>query len=118
MTVYASEAELETYLGEDAPPKAAKLLRDASSLIDSIIVGGYIVTGGVIETKAKDALRDATCAQVEWWVEAGDPSDSMHKFDSVSTGSFSATPSGRRLAPRAADHLFNGGLLNRAVATT
>lgn len=72
---YASTADLANYLDDQPPERARTLLRRASRKVDELLrcaiydvdTDGYPTDAGVAA-----ALRDATCAQVEWWSETGD----------------------------------------------
>lgn len=115
MTVYATAMELADYLGSPAPSGAERLLRRASALLDAHVLTPYAVTypGGVRTVSDPDvaaALRDAACAQVEWWLETGDEKEATARFASPSVAGISLASSGIRIAPRAIDHLRVGGL--------
>lgn len=95
------------------PDDAARLLARASSLVDHWCRAIYVtdpVTGLALESAVADALRDATCAQVEAWIEVGEEND----LDGLAGGSVSIPGySGSRapeLAPRAWRALADAGL--------
>lgn len=117
--MHATTEELTEWLGSEAPQNAGRLLQRASNLIDSVVVAPYakLADGTIIDSNVSDALRDATCAQVEWWLETGDHAEATARFKPSGKG-ISATPTGLRLAPQAADALFVGGLLSRGVGTS
>lgn len=119
MAQHATKAQLETWLGEAAPANADRLLQRASSLIDALVVAPYAkrADGTIIDTKVSTALRDATTAQVEWWIQTGDATEASARFESSGKG-VSVKSTGRRLAPQAEDALFIGGLLNRGIGTS
>lgn len=71
--IYATPAELATWTGTPAPVNAPVMLREASGLVvDAIICDLYEATSTGLPTNPAyvDALRDATCAQVEHWIAA------------------------------------------------
>lgn len=71
---YASEADLTTYTGEPAPAGAARLLREAAALVRFATRNDlYDVqpSGLPSDDDLREAMRDATCAQVEYWTLAG-----------------------------------------------
>lgn len=116
---YATVAELEAWLGQTPPADAERLLDRASGLVDRATVAAvYKVDdqGAPTNPDMAATLRDATCAQVEYWIETGDEMAAMSTLSSVAIGSVrlgtgqqggGASP---RLAPRAADLLIVGGL--------
>lgn len=119
MAPHATLAQLETYLGEVPPASGARLLQRATELIDTHVFGYYeidSVTELPTETKVIEALRDATCAQVEWWLATGDEKEATSRFKHPGIGSLNLVSTGRRIAPRAVDHLKSAGLLEAVVS--
>lgn len=126
---YATGAELQAYLGgASLPSDASRLLNRASDLID------YATFGKINQTNAEQMLtaKNATCAQVEYWINVGEQIDiagSQSQFDSISIGTFqmskstssnsksksSGTSQTDAIAPRAKRILFLGGMLYRGV---
>ena len=112
---YATTAELAAWLGTDAPPDSERLLSRASELLDATVYVAYAVdsaTGLPADPDAAAALRDAACAQVEFWIEVGE----VHDLDGgaggqVSIGGLSMRRPGR-LSGRALDLLRTAGLMN------
>lgn len=114
-TAYATTAELETYLpaSMDLPEDAERLLMRASERVDDYVLAAFSVDEDGIPTDAlvAGALRDAACAQVEFWIEVGE----AHDVDGIRGGmtvpgtSYEAPPT---LAPRARSFLARGGLMN------
>lgn len=78
MTVYATAAEYESYVGEPAPPNIALYLTHASVLVEAAIRNDLYraLPNGVPEDDDKrEACRDATVVQARAWMMAGtDPS--------------------------------------------
>ncbi|MFF9284865.1 head-tail connector protein [Streptomyces griseosporeus] len=121
--VYATPADLAAWTGQPAPPDAERLLGRASEDIDRALLTAVYDTGAdgmPTETDVRDALRDATCAQVEYQQATGDDgTGAAGRWDSVSLGPVSL--SGRRgastatggvdLGPRAEGALRAVGLL-------
>lgn len=122
---YASRSDLAAYTGADAPAQAERLLERASELIDSKVIAPYTVDDDDMPSDAtqRQAFRDATCAQVEWWIETGDEKGVLAAYSSVSIGSLSlsrgsagsSAMTGEALAPRARVHLANADLLYGAI---
>lgn len=121
---YATQAQLTAWLGGEAlPSRVDKRLKDASRLIDSYISGAVYrtdpTTHAPTDAIVAEVLRDATCAQVEWWMETNDPLGQMNEFHSISDldAGTSVQRSGRRsaLAPEARRILRLAGLLSAQV---
>ena len=112
---YATTADLAAWLGTDAPEDSERLLRRASELLDATVYGAYAVdsaTGLPADPDAAAALRDAACAQVEFWVEVGEAHDLDGGAGSqVSVGGLAMQRPGR-LSGRALDLLRTAGLMN------
>ncbi len=111
---HATEAELTAYLGTSAPADAERLLARASSHVDYYTHAHYNVdddTGLATDDEVAAALRDATCAQVEQWIEAGEHNaiDGLASMQMSSGGHSGYRPP--PLAPRAHQFMANAGLL-------
>ncbi|MEV7441045.1 hypothetical protein AB0O22_07820 [Streptomyces sp. NPDC091204] len=125
---YATPEQLATYTGQPAPPDAERLLARAGEDIDSALLTAiYPVDedGDPLDAQTAAALAAASCAQVEYWVAAGDDgTGAQGRWDSVSIGPVSlsgraastAGASGVELAPRAARELRRAGLTPGWVA--
>lgn len=123
---YATPDDLDDWL--DTPPdeaRATRLIRRASLHIDSLLTTAvYTVDedGGPVDLPVIEALRDATCAQVAWWVETGDVTGASAQWQGVSAGSVSLTRGYKagssntgqeaRTAPEAIQILATAGLLS------
>jgi hypothetical protein len=112
---YAAPTELADYLGipeADLPDDASRQLQRASELIDYATMGRTTGTGNAIPAK------NATMAQVEFWMEAGEESDiyGAKNFRSHSIGGVSIQGRISELAPRAKRILSREGLLYRGVS--
>ncbi len=130
---YATTEQLGSYLSGDqgnpavVPVDAARLLVRASELIDDYTAAAWYdvdTDGAPTYQPVIDGLRDATCAQVEYWLTADEEDDILGPNQGVSIGGLQeqygagvnrVTP--MYLAPRAARHLRKAGLLNAAVTT-
>jgi len=125
---YATSEQLGGYLEGGAaavPGDAARLLARASELVDDhIVTAVYDVdaNGQPTDVDVAAALRDATCAQVEFWLAGDEEDDILGPTQGVSlagmqmqygAGDNRATP--MYLAPRAARFLRKAGLLSGAV---
>lgn len=118
---YATPAELATYVGEGvelpSTEEQERLLERASELVDSVSLLRIDDT----DADHLAAARDATAAQVEWWLSAGEDAETGPPVQSYSIGSLSLSygvaggAHRMRLAPRAKRHLFLAGLLDRRV---
>ncbi|MFE5558658.1 hypothetical protein [Streptomyces sp. NPDC056544] len=119
---YATPEALAAWLGTPAPPDAERLIARAGEDIDSALLTAiYPVDddGDPLDSTIAAALSSATCAQVEYWLAAGDDgTGAQGRWDSVSIGPVSlsgraastAGASGVELAPRAARALRRAGL--------
>ncbi|WP_432182036.1 hypothetical protein [Streptomyces sp. NBC_00063] len=91
--VYATTTQLAEFL-QDAPPlNAARLLRNASKLLDSdFLQAAWYDTDDVgmpTDPQVADAFADAVCAQVEFWGEVGEETDISGPLQGVTLGSLS-----------------------------
>jgi len=70
--IYATSAELTTWLGVAAPANAAALLRSASILVHRATMTAVydvdVATSLPTDAALVEALRDATCSQVSTWI--------------------------------------------------
>lgn len=125
--------QLAGYLYDDEaatgrlPVDAARLLARASELVaDTTLTAVYDVDDddNPTDDKVIGGMRDAVCAQVEFWVAGDEEDDVLGPLQGMSTGTGQqqygagenrATP--MYLAPRAARHLRLAGLLGGAVGT-
>lgn len=118
---YATSEELATWLGTDAPAGADRLLTIASHRIKRVIRHALYDTDDDGEATDEDviaALRDATCAQVQYMTVTGDETGATRGATALSLGSASvsfAAPTERGgepgLSDVAADILINAGLV-------
>jgi hypothetical protein len=120
ITPYAETYDLAEYLGlteAELPTDAERQLQRASELIRHYTLGRVAVTNAA----HVDAVKQATCAQVESWISDGEDSDTGRALKSYSIGRVSvayADSGGNqgsgavsRLAPRARQELLQAGLL-------
>lgn len=108
---YATVAQLGIYLGTAVPGDGARLLDRASELIDrALLTAVYTVDsqGLALDSEVTAALKDATCAQVEFWLAGDEEDDVLGPLQGVAVGGMQlqygagenrATPT--YLAPRA-----------------
>lgn len=124
---YATVDDLEAYVGRDDIDDAERKLERASSLVDEALIGAFYAVDASSNPTDADviaAMRDATCAQVEWWEETGDELGAAGQYSSVGIGSVSlvranSATTGQApglLCPRALGHLRVAGLYPVAVA--
>jgi hypothetical protein len=122
VTAYATADELATYTGAAAPADADRQLLRASELIDEVV--GHSAAAAWANplpdpiTIAQAALRDAACAQVEFWSSFGEDHDVEGVRGSVRVGAVSIDRLPDDLAPRAYRALRNGGFLSALVGTS
>lgn len=116
MTVsYATDADLTAWLpAGTVVADAARLLLRASEVVDAAVRAPFTVVTATqlpVDSTVAAALRDATCAQVEQWVEVGEENDIDGLAGRpVQIGGLSSDRA-PELAPRAHRILLNAGLL-------
>lgn len=133
--IYATLAEYRDWLDDQTVDVSDALFARASEIIDEALIGAVYavdtVTQKPTDTAELEAVRDATCAQVQWLLANGDTtgtgSDATYK--TVSIGSVSlgertnavassvTTVSGVPLAPGVVRVLRVAGLLPASVMT-
>ena len=124
MAVYATFAELETYLGDRVPlpiqPEAERMLARASELIAAKTrhwAEFYWVEPRIDPPTAyQSALTVAAMQQVEFWLEIGEEHDIVGQTGGANIGRVNYGQLPPRLAPRARDTLVDSGLLSGKVA--
>ncbi len=116
--VYATTDDLADYLHvnvSDLPQDVERMLERASEDVDYWTLD-RIDTG---HTEQAEAAMNATCAQVEMWLEAGEEGDIRGALQSFSLGQWSATFANAdgppKLANRSWRYLLRTGLLYRGV---
>lgn len=121
MTVYATEADLIARLSPSYSPSSAdatKLLTKASEVIDEATLGLAAQAWADDPTDAnkwRTTLKNATCDQVEFWLEVGEEHDVQTLGGSVVSGRLQIHPVAPVLGRRAARTLKMGGLWWRGV---
>jgi hypothetical protein len=120
MRVYATPADLTNYAGpnvvdDDSP----RLLARASELVDSQLLAAVYDTnadGYPLDEQVRAALRDATCAVVEWWADTGDATGAGAQFTESQIGTLrlKRTTPPPDLPPAATRILTTAGLLAHA----
>jgi hypothetical protein len=119
-TPYALAADVVAWVGagQTLPVTAeiTRLIRDACIVIDEALIG-FVYPSDVnlnpTDAATIQAFNDATCAQVEWWVETGDEFGDGTNIASYSIEGASVTfrKAPPRLAPRAEEVLRVAGIL-------
>lgn len=127
MPTYATASDLTAWTGTAAPDDADRKLKRASEIIDAALLTAYYATdntGAATDTVIVAALRDATCAQVEFWLAGDEEDDVLGPLQSIQLGSMGQTfGAGQNrvtptdVAPRAIRVLSNAGLLSATVWT-
>lgn len=111
---YATKAELASYLNvneADLPDDAERLLDRASELIDETVVAVYDTDDEDVQA----ALRDATAAQVEFWIEVGEEHDITGQRGEIEVEGLRIRKLPGTLAARARRALARENLLSRSV---
>lgn len=116
---YASLADLTGFLGVDyevpAQDEADRILTRASEVISHATIGLAAAYWHDISVEDPhddhtEALRDATCAQVEYWLEVGEEHDIVGLTGLLIAGKLHVSELPGRLAPRARTYLIGAGL--------
>jgi hypothetical protein len=134
--VYATRDDLIAYVPADVQPRvptdpeATRLLTSASKEVlraTKTAIYDTDADGYPADATIRQAFRDATCAQAEWWLTGGsDEQGAGNQYQTVSIGSMtfargqansaqSIPP--ERLAPKAATELDNAGISPGVVIT-
>lgn len=99
---YATTEDLEAYLGDGVtlPGNAATLLDRASVYVDDILIGAFYQVdgdGNPTDPDVAEALKQATCAQVQYWSETGNASgvEGADDWGTVSIGNVSLSRTAR-----------------------
>lgn len=123
-TAYATSEELAMWLNEDTPANAAWLLDRATELIDSVATAPFnvdLTTGLPVDAGVAATLRDATCAQVRFWLEVGYENDVDGLAGTAVTVGGSGGYQGKRAperSPQALRIMRNAGLLTTGPQST
>jgi hypothetical protein len=113
MAAYATPEQLADFMGGGTGGyDPARLLVRATDLIRRSSLGRSDSTK--LDAQQLEYRTNATCAQVEFWVEAGEEVDKLAPQGREQIGSFSREAPAR-LAPRARDYLLMAGMLYRGV---
>lgn len=111
---------------------AEQVLRSASLIVDRVLRNSYYDTddeGMPTDPDIRDALRDATCAQAERFIETGDHSGVSAAYSHLQLGGFSGTVRGAvtaggriaaedtRVSPQVAEILAQAGLVSTTVGS-
>ena len=114
--VYATLVDLHTYLGGDQAididTDADRVLSRASRAVDRLVTARYATDPDSAPTEATVilAMLEATCATVEYWLQAGEGVDVMAVGGPISFAGFSMQSAPSHVAPRAAEILRVAGL--------
>lgn len=121
--VYATKSDLESFLGGETVDNADRLLKMASMLVDSLLIGAVYETDDQqqpTDSDVADTLLDATVLQAAYWHENGEPIDGASRFGNVNIGSVSlsrgetpktASTDGQTVAPGVQSILHVAGLV-------
>lgn len=117
---YATSAQLSAYLSRDIallPADHARLLKRASEQIFSLVKMNY----NSLRVDHVLAVQYATCAQVEFFIEAGETTNIIGNITSMGSGktSISVDPASiKRLCSRSISYLNDVGLLYRGISSS
>lgn len=95
MTPYADQTALAAWLptGTVPPADAGRLLARASELLDATVRQPFTVgpDGLPTDPAIAQALSDACCAQVEFWLEVGEEHDVQGQFGVINDAGYAVT---------------------------
>lgn len=117
--IYATESDYRNWVEDQDATISARLLRQASRVVDEILIGAVYDTDPIDQPTDPDliqAFADATCAQAAWMDAAGDTTGSSDTatIGSASIGSVSYTgASAATVAP--AGHTLSGASIAPAA---
>jgi len=98
VTPFADETALTAWLptGTAPPADAGRLLVRASELLDATVRQPFTVGSDGLPTDPRiaQALSDACCAQVEYWLEVGEEHDVLGLFGNTNGGTAAAVTVG------------------------
>lgn len=119
---YATPAELATFLGDAYPmpadpdrvlQRASEVVAEASRFQSETV--WHVVDVDNPADKYTDALRDAACAQVEFWLEFGEEHDVVGLQGSVGLSKLQISELPGLIGPRAWRFLKQVGLASAMV---
>lgn len=120
MANYATQADAAAYMGIEVaalPTDIDRLLTQATHLVDYVTLNQIDIT----DAHHEQAAQDATCAQVEYWINHGEDEEFSPAIKSYQKSKVSVTYAGNpqsippKLCERAKRHLLLAGLLYRGV---
>lgn len=117
---YVTEQQVADYIAGryQLPVYLTALVRDACRLIDRATLqrafGEWADPLPDPLTDEQTAIREAVCAQVEYWLELGEEQSVAAQREGVQLGALQI-PTPSRLAPKANDALNAVGLLYRGI---
>lgn len=128
MTVqqYATSDDLEAYLadsGYTVPAEPTRILLRASEVVAEATQWMservfFTVDDDHPATANTNALRDATCAQVEFWLEVGEEHDVQNSGGSTTISKVQISRQPPKLGLRAYRHLMQVGLVSAKIGIT
>jgi len=114
MTAYATSDEYATFAGGTTPDDLPRLIDRAGEVVDDFTrTAVYEHDTDGFPTEAEDiaVFRDATCAQVEFWLAGDEEDDVLGPLSDLTIGNVKAMPAAPLvLAPRAGRILRAAGL--------
>jgi hypothetical protein len=124
MAAYATAAELAAYTNVAITDQGTddRMLQRATDQINTALIGLFYATdtlGNPLDANQILGLKNATCAQVEYWRATGDELGLAEDYASFTIGSVSLNrggkatapkPRGPVLCPRAIQHLRMAGM--------
>jgi hypothetical protein len=121
VAIYATVEDLEYRLSASysVPDNALQLLKKASEVIDEVTLGRTVAIWEDTNTDAllKDVITQATCDQVEFWLEVGEEHDVAGLKGSLVAGRLQEHPVPGLVGTRVMRSLLRAGLMWRGVGS-
>lgn len=120
---YATTTQLVNWMRQSLPEDAERMLAAATREVDTLLLTAvYPIDAQEMPTDPvhRQAMADAACELVSWWLDTGDESGAAALYGSLSAGSISvgrlannAVAVDRRIPQTVRDILRQAGLFNR-----
>lgn len=106
---YATSSDFTSYTGQAATGDTDRQLQRASDQIDDRLIGAFYATdttGLPTDVNQIAGLKNATCAQVEYWIATGDELGLSEQYQVMSIGSVTLNKGGKSAAIKPRDPIL------------
>lgn len=121
--VYATEADYQTYVGDDTETVSAVLLARASAILDEALIGVHYCHDDTTKMPTNqdtiDLFRDCVCSIIQWMRATGDDAGigDIALWNSASIGSASYMRNASRAGSQETTIRIGNGVLPPATVT-